>query len=142
MLLGAAGAALSYGVIPAESKSSATYIEAYKAVSAASRKAADAAASSTYVYTKTQPVPLATQSVHSWRIGMDANGREYMPDRHGRECQTHATAIGKNNGTQARHFKNREVHDQFYELVLRIYLLASHGKQVNLDLSAVCVILI
>ena len=34
-------------------------------------------------------------------------------------CQTH-TAIGKNNGTQARHFKNREVHDQFYELVLRI----------------------
>jgi hypothetical protein len=130
LLLGAAGAALSYGVIPAESKSSATYIEAYKAVSAASRKL------------QTQPVPLATPSVHSWRIGMDTNGREYMPDRHGRECQTHATAIGKNNGTQARHFKNREVHDQFYELVLRIYLLASHVKQVNLDLSAVYVILI
>jgi hypothetical protein len=37
-------------------------------------------------------------------------------------CQTHATAIGKNNLTQARHFKYREVHDEFYELVLRINL--------------------
>ena len=126
----------------AESESSAAYIEAYKAASAASRKfigvrrceaatcatcnaigtllanrdVKDVLASEAYLEGRKFPVLQAMgdnseafQKFVRDHLGMDAN-----------ICQTHATAIGKNNGTQARHFKNREVHDQFYELVLRI----------------------
>jgi hypothetical protein len=131
-------------LIPAESESSATYIEAYKAASAASRKFIDVrlcedttcatckaigallencdvkAVLESEAYLKDRKFPVlqamgdnseAFQKFVRDHLGMDAN-----------ECQTHATAICKNNGTQARHwhFKNREVHDQFYELVLRI----------------------
>jgi hypothetical protein len=132
----------SSSLIPAESESSATYIEAYKAASAASRKfigvrlcedatcvtctaigtllanrdVKDVLESEAYLQGRKFPVSQsmgdnseAFQKFVRDHLGMDAN-----------ICQTHATAIGKNNGTQARHFKNREVHDQFYELVLRI----------------------
>jgi len=229
--LGGHYAPWSSSLIPAESESSATYMEAYKAASAASRKFIDVRlcedancatcnAIGTLLENRDVKDVLESEAYHKGRkfpvlqsMGDNSEAfQKFVRDHLGMDaniCQTHATAIGKNNGTQARHFKNRDVHDQFYELILRIkectfvepgfrmqeqlvewlvskeepdaaewfkrywsgprkgrWMLGnggigtianqqgiestfkwerediSHGKQVNLDLSAVCVILI
>ena len=35
-------------------------------------------------------------------------------------CHTHATVINKNKGTQRAHFKNKDIHEEWYEFVLAV----------------------
>ena len=141
-MLGNRFAPLSFTMIPAETESSAAYSAAYEVTKSAVRRVIKLRTCSsadcktcTYIsglqdeetvqcclrsrpYREDKELPISVplgDNSSAWQkfcredLHLDAN-----------VCQTHATAIAKNNGTHRAHFGNMETYQEFYDYVCRI----------------------
>jgi hypothetical protein len=141
-MLGNRFAPLSFTLIPAETESAAVYAQAYAVTKSAIRRIISlptcgkagcitctsiagmqdeelvqcCLASPPYEERKELPIDIALgDNSTAWQ--KFTNEELHLPSN---VCQTHATAIAKNNGTHRKYFNDMNVYEDFYEYVCRI----------------------
>ena len=154
-MLGSSFAPLSYTLIPAECESAAAYREAFRATKAAIRRvitlpACDKAECTTCKYItqlrehetvacclSSPPYRTDKELPISYALGDNSSAfQKFVTEElriEANVCQTHATAIAKNNGAHRGYFDSTDNYEEFYDFVCRIMKCSYEGAGLRLQ---------